>query len=167
MFKILAVPRRIELLSTAWQAAILTIILWDRIWWRRLDLNQQCQRRKIYSLLGLPIFLHLQILFLVSIITPLKYLSSIIFLEYRVRFELTVFRICNPMQWAALPPIHCHYSVAYTICLLSTALLEFTVYWIGYITLGQVSELISHRIMASRTRFELVWSPWKGGILGL
>ena len=27
-------------------------------------------------------------------------------LEYRVRFELTVFRICNPMQWAALPPIH-------------------------------------------------------------
>lgn len=26
----------------------------------RLDLNQQCQRRKIYSLLGLPIFLHIQ-----------------------------------------------------------------------------------------------------------
>jgi hypothetical protein len=25
----------------------------------RLDLNQQCQGRKIYSLLGLPIFLHI------------------------------------------------------------------------------------------------------------
>ena len=29
-------------------------------------------------------------------------------LEVRVRFELTVFRICNPMQWAALPP---HYKL--------------------------------------------------------
>ncbi len=134
----------------------MSVLLHYSSWWRRLDLNQQCQGRKIYSLLGLPIFLHLQILFLVSIITPLQYLSSIIFLEYRVRFELTVFRICNPVQWAALPPIHYHYSVAYTICLPSTALLEFTVYCVGYITLGQVSELTSYRIMASCTGFEPV-----------
>ena len=38
----LAVPRGIEPLPTAWQAAILTAILWDQIWWMRLDLNQQC-----------------------------------------------------------------------------------------------------------------------------
>ena len=27
-------------------------------------------------------------------------------MEYRVGFEPTVFRICNPVQWAALPPVH-------------------------------------------------------------
>jgi hypothetical protein len=28
------------------------------------------------------------------------------FLEQRVRFELTVFGICNPMRWATPPPLH-------------------------------------------------------------
>ena len=28
-------------------------------WWMRLESNQQCQRRRIYSPLGLPIFLHI------------------------------------------------------------------------------------------------------------
>jgi hypothetical protein len=27
-------------------------------------------------------------------------------LEHRVRFELTVLRICNPLHWATLPPVH-------------------------------------------------------------
>ena len=27
-------------------------------------------------------------------------------LEQRVRFELTVLRICNPLHWASLPPLH-------------------------------------------------------------
>ena len=27
-------------------------------------------------------------------------------MEYGVRFELTVFRICNPVRWAAPPPVH-------------------------------------------------------------
>ena len=27
-------------------------------------------------------------------------------LEHRVRFELTVFRICNPVRWASPPPMH-------------------------------------------------------------
>lgn len=27
-------------------------------------------------------------------------------MEQRVRFELTVLRICNPLHWAALPPLH-------------------------------------------------------------
>ena len=40
------------------------------VWWRRLDLNQQCQGRRIYSPLGLPIFLHLQIEFLNALRTP-------------------------------------------------------------------------------------------------
>jgi hypothetical protein len=31
-------------------------------------------------------------------------------LEVRVGFEPTVFRICNPMQWATLPP---HYNMAH------------------------------------------------------
>ena len=28
------------------------------------------------------------------------------YLEHRVRFELTVLRICNPLHWASLPPVH-------------------------------------------------------------
>jgi len=28
-------------------------------------------------------------------------------LEHRVRFELTAFRICNPVHWASLAPVHC------------------------------------------------------------
>ena len=28
-------------------------------------------------------------------------------LEQRVRFELTVLRICNPLHWTSLPPLHC------------------------------------------------------------
>jgi len=28
----------------------------------------------------------------------------ILLLEVRVRFELTVFRICNPVHWTTLPP---------------------------------------------------------------
>ena len=28
-------------------------------------------------------------------------------MEHRVRFELTILRICNPLHWAALPPVHC------------------------------------------------------------
>ena len=35
------------------------IVLMGQNWWMRLDLNQQCQWRKIYNLLGLPIFLHI------------------------------------------------------------------------------------------------------------
>ena len=27
-------------------------------------------------------------------------------MEHRVRFELTVLRICNPLHWATLPPVH-------------------------------------------------------------
>jgi hypothetical protein len=29
-----------------------------------------------------------------------------VFLEHRVRFELTVLGICNPLRWAAPPPVH-------------------------------------------------------------
>ncbi len=29
-----------------------------------------------------------------------------VFLEQRVRFELTIFGICNPMRWATPPPLH-------------------------------------------------------------
>lgn len=32
--------------------------------------------------------------------------TSETFLEHRVRFELTVLGICNPLHWAALPPVH-------------------------------------------------------------
>ena len=28
-------------------------------------------------------------------------------LEQRVRFELTILRICNPLHWTSLPPLHC------------------------------------------------------------
>ena len=28
-------------------------------------------------------------------------------MEHRVRFELTAFRICNPVHWASLAPVHC------------------------------------------------------------
>jgi hypothetical protein len=35
-----------------------------------------------------------------------------VFLEQRVRFELTVFGICNPMRWASPPPLHCLVSDA-------------------------------------------------------
>ena len=42
-----------------------------KIWWRRLESNQQCQGRRIYSPLGLPIFLHLQIVVLRGGIEPL------------------------------------------------------------------------------------------------
>ena len=28
------------------------------------------------------------------------------FLEHRVRFELTTLRICNPLHWTTLPPVH-------------------------------------------------------------
>jgi len=30
-------------------------------------------------------------------------------LEERVRFELTTLRICNPLHWASLPPLHILY----------------------------------------------------------
>ena len=28
-------------------------------------------------------------------------------MEQRVRFELTVLGICNPLHWASLPPLRC------------------------------------------------------------
>ncbi len=28
-------------------------------------------------------------------------------MEHRVGFEPTVLRICNPLHWASLPPVHC------------------------------------------------------------
>ena len=31
-------------------------------------------------------------------------------LEQRVRFELTVLRICNPLHWTSLPPLHYWYQ---------------------------------------------------------
>ena len=40
------------------------------------------------------------------------------FLEQRVRFELTVLRICNPLHWATLPPLHYWYSERVSIPLL-------------------------------------------------
>ena len=36
----------------------------------------------------------------------IKFAELILKLEYRVRFELTVLRICNPLHWATLPPVH-------------------------------------------------------------
>ena len=38
------------------------------------------------------------------IVIPFNYRG--INLEHRVRFELTVLRICNPLHWASLPPVH-------------------------------------------------------------
>jgi hypothetical protein len=35
--------------------------------------------------------------------------SAYLLLEHRVGFEPTVLGICNPLHWAALPPVHIWY----------------------------------------------------------
>jgi hypothetical protein len=40
------------------------------------------------------------------IIYYIKLFVKHLFLEQRVRFELTVLGICSPLHWATLPPLH-------------------------------------------------------------
>ena len=40
-------------------------------------------------------------------------------LEERVRFELTVLRICNPLHWAALPPFHTSIIIQLICCVVN------------------------------------------------
>ena len=48
-------------------------------------------------------------------------------LEYRVRFELTTLRICNPLQLTTLPPIHNHNILKHTTHLLSESVCNLSV----------------------------------------
>ena len=36
-------------------------------------------------------------------------------MEHRVRFELTVFRICNPVRWTAPPPVRKYNMQTYDV----------------------------------------------------
>ena len=62
------------------------------IWCPRSDSNRHVSLRQNLNLVRLPI-------------SPPGHKLTYL-LEQRVRFELTVLRICNPLHWASLPPLH-------------------------------------------------------------
>ena len=90
-------------------------------------------------------------------------------MEQRVRFELTVFRICSPLHWASLPPLHDCWSeykdsnlgpsAPKADALSGCAILRVNIYMQTYSTQTGTGLQVQFSISDSNTGLILIYNP--------